>query len=73
MRHLYLAFSVCLVDSYLSDASMQMWLKVRHTARTVTLTVTPSVASAPINIPVTYYITRCPLKKLAHVNNLIAY
>lgn len=69
MRQLCLAFSVCLVDAFVSDAGMQVWLKVRHTAQTLTLT--PSVAPAPINIPVTYYITQCPLKTLTHVNNLI--
>ena len=66
MRQLCLAFSVCLVDAYVSDAGMRVWLKVRHTAQmlTLTLTLTPSVAPVPINIPVTYYITQCPLKTL---------
>ena len=73
IRQLCLAFSVCLVDAYVSDAGQQVWLKVKHTAQTLTLTITPSVAPAPINIPVTYYIKQCPLKTLTHVNNLIVY
>lgn len=73
IRQLCLAFSVCLVDACVSDAGQQVWLKVKHTAQTLTLTITTSVAPAPINIPVTYYIKQCPLKRLTHVNNLIVY
>ena len=71
MRQLCLAFSICLVDAYVSDVGMWVWLKVRRTAQTLTLTLTltPSVAPAPINTRVTYYITQCPLKTLTNVNN----
>lgn len=69
MRQLCLAFSICLVDAYVSDVGMWVWLKVRDTAQTLTLTLTltPSVPPAPIRV--TYYITQCPLKTLTNVNN----